>query len=375
MNKIFVVLMMLFVFSLADGAEIIQIPLFDGETLTGKLELPADTRNIREIVIYIHGTGPGTYNDHRKVGSVEFNYFDPFAQEFNKRGIAFFSYNKRGVEIGDSPPFYDKIDREKYGRVVPSVEVKDIGSIIAALRKDKRLKRAKVVLLGWSEGNVLAAIAAEDKRNKVAAVFLAGYVHDNMADVIKWQNGGGSTMVTLRRVFDTDKDGSIGRAEYESTDKSATAFRTGRMQNGKFEQLDVNKDDKINQEDFGIILKPRYQSILDAINRGDDEWIWKNYFRITTAWLKEHFTLEPNKDRLLRLKIPIYIFHGENDANVPVEGVYDLRSRFDKARKTNLKEYVFARHDHDLNYLHWVMKKEMPDGIKKMLEVAESLNR
>ncbi|MCM3872450.1 MAG: alpha/beta fold hydrolase [Pyrinomonadaceae bacterium] len=375
MKKLPLLFVVLFVSSFANASEIVKIPLFDGETLTGKLELPADGKQIREIVIYIHGTGPGTYNDHRKIGSVEFNYFDPFAQEFNKRGIAFFSYNKRGVEIGDQPPFYDRVDREKFKKVIPSIEIKDIASVIAALRKNKRLKDAKVVLLGWSEGSVLAAMAGEDKRNKVAAIFLAGYVNDNLAEVIKWQNTGGSTMVTLRRVFDADKNGSIGRAEYESTDTTVTAFRTGRLQNGKFEQVDVNKDDAINAEDFGIILKPRYQAILDAIGRGDDDWIWKNYFRITTAWLKEHFALEANKDRLLRLRIPIYIFHGASDANVPVEGVYDLRARFDKAKKKNLHEYIFERHDHDLNYLNWVMKKEMPEGIRGMFEVSESLNR
>lgn len=375
MKKLAFVLAVLFISSFTYAAEIVKIPLFDGEILTGKLELPADSKKIRQIVIYIHGTGPGTYNDRRKVGSVEFNYFDPFAQEFNKRGIAFFSYSKRGVEIGDQPPFYDKIDREKYKKVIPSIEVKDIASVIAALRKDKRLKGAKIVLFGQSEGSVLAAIAAEDKRNKVAAILLTGYVHDNMSDVIKWQNTGGSTMVTLRRVFDADKNGSISRAEYESTDNAVTAFRTGRLQNGKFEQLDVNKDDAVSVEDFEIILKPRDQAILDAIGRGDDDWIWKNYFRITTAWLKEHSALEANKDRLLRLKIPIYIFHGESDANCPVEGVYDLRARFDKAKKKNLYEYTFERHDHDLNYLNWVMKKEMPEGIKKMFEVSEAINR
>jgi pimeloyl-ACP methyl ester carboxylesterase len=375
MKKLFLVLLVLFVSSFANASEIVKIPLFDGETLTGKLELPADINKIRELVIYIHGTGPGTYNDHRKVGSVEFNYFDPFAQEFNKRGIAFFSYNKRGVEIGDQPPFYDKVDREKFKKVIPSVELKDIANIIAALRKDKRLKGAKVVLLGWSEGSVLAAMAAEDKRNRVAAIFLAGYLNDNMADVIKWQNTGGSAMVTLRRVFDADKNGSLSRAEFESEDRAAKAFRTGRLQDAKFDQLNLNKDDTINAEDFGIIQKPRYQALLDAIGRDDDDWIWKNYFRITTAWLKEHFALETNKDRLLRLKIPIYIFHGESDANCPVEGVYDLRARFDKAKKKNLHEYIFERHDHDLNYMNWVMKKEMPEGIKKMFETAESLTR
>lgn len=369
------ILLLLFVFgSCAIAAEIVKIPLFDGESLTGKLHLPANAAKVREIVIYVHGTGPGTYDDHRKIGSYEFNYFDPFADEFNKRGIAFFSYSKRGVEMGDQPPFYDKVDREKFRKVVPSVEIKDLASLIAYLRRQPQLRKAKFVLLGWSEGTVLAAMAADDKKNKVAAIFLAGYVNDNMSGVIKWQNSGGSAMVNLRLIFDADKNGLISRAEYESDDKAVAAFRTGRMQNTKFEQLDVNKDDAITAEDFGILQKPRYDAILDAINRNDEDWIWKNYFRVSIGWLKEHFTLEANKDRLLRLKMPIYIFHGESDANCPVEGVYDLRKRFDKAKKKNLHEYVFADHNHDLNFLDWVLDKKMPDGIKKMFEVADSLN-
>src|SRR5688500_5677592 len=165
MKKLQIILLVLLVSSFANASEIVKITRFDGETLTGKLELPADAKKIRELIVYIHGTGPGTYNSHRKVAGVEFDYFQPFAQEVNRRGIAFFSYSKRGVEIGDQPHCYDKIDREKYRKVIPSVEIKDIASILAALRKDKRLKDAKVVLLGWSEGSLLATIAAEDKRN------------------------------------------------------------------------------------------------------------------------------------------------------------------------------------------------------------------
>ena len=365
----------LFLSMFSHGAEIVKVPLFDGETLTGKLHLPAGLLKVNEIVIYIPGTGPATYDNHRKFGALELNYFDYFAEEFNRRGIAFFSYNKRGVEMGTDPPMYDKVDRDKYRKAVPSIEVRDIASVIANLRKMPSLKSARVVLLGWSEGTVLAAMAAEDKRNKVHALFLNGYVHDNMADVIKWQNMGGSAMVNLGAALDADKNGSISRAEYDSEDKPAAAFRTGQLRGVKFDQLDVSKDDAITANDFAVIQKPRYDTILDAYARGDEDWIWKNYFRVSIPWLKEHFALEANKDRLLRLNMPIYIFHGELDANCPVEGVLDLRKRFDKARKKNLHESIFERHNHDLNFVDWVLKKEMPEGVRKMFETAETLSR
>ena len=98
--------------------------------LTGKLDLPSDPASVKRLVIHIHGTGPGTYLDHRKMRSGEFNYFDLFASEFTKRGTAFFAYNKRGVEFGDIPPYYDKVDREKYKKCLPSIEVKDIDMLI-----------------------------------------------------------------------------------------------------------------------------------------------------------------------------------------------------------------------------------------------------
>lgn len=373
-NLLVLVLLTLFVFS-AHAAEIVKVRLFDGETLTGQLHLPPNAAPIRELVIYVHGTGPGTYLDRRRIGDVEFNYFDVFAEEFNRRGIAFFSYSKRGVEIGDQPPTFEKIDREKFKKVVPSVEVKDLTATIKFLRKDKRLKKTKIVLLGWSEGTVIAAMVAEIKKNKIAALFLAGYVHENMADVIKWQYSGVSSMIILKQAFDKNADGNITKTEYESDEKAATAMRTGRLQNTKFEQLDVNKDDLINAADFARLVEPKYKLILEKFAARDEEWIWNNYFRVSTEWLDEHFKLEANKTRLLRLKMPIYIFQGEDDANCDVNWVYDLKKRFAENAGTNLQTFVFKGHNHDLNFLNWVMAKKMPDGISKIFEVSEELNK
>jgi len=358
-----------------DAGEILSFRLFDGEMVDGKLSLPNETAEIGELVIYVHGTGPATYDNPRGSGSSKFNYFDYFADEFNRRGIAFFTYNKRGVTFGPEPPFYDQVDREKFRKAVPSAESHDLATYIKTLRRDRRLKKAKIVLLGWSEGTILAAMAGENRSNKITALFLNGYVHDTMTDVIKWQNTGFSAMVNLRAIFDADKNGSISRVEYESDEKTVADFRIRRLQNAQFPQFDQNKDELIDAADFALLQAPKYKQTLDAIQKEDEDWIWKNYFRVSIPWLKEHDSLEPNKERLLRLKIPIFIFHGEADANCRVEGVYDLRKRFDAARKTNLHESVFSGHNHDLNFGDWVTKKQMPEGIRKMFETAELLKK
>lgn len=357
-------------FTFASASEIVKIKLFDGETLTGKLDLPPDATGIKRLVIYIHGTGPSTYVKHRKIGSVEFNYFDLFADELTKRGIAFFTYSKRGVEEGDTPPNYDKVDREKNKKCLPSIEVKDIDSIVNFLKADRRLKKSKIALLGWSEGTILAAMVAEKNKN-INALFLAGYANNNLFDVIKWQHSGVPSMLAIGKYFDSNKDNAISKEEYESSDKAATRLREVAMKNATFEQLDLNKDSKITADDFGIINHGRYERLLKAVEENDDDWIWNNYFRISSSWLKEHFQLEPNKTRLLRINIPIYIFHGDEDANVPVEGVYDLKERFARSKKTNLQCFIFKGHDHDLNYMEWPRKKVVSEGIQKIFEMAE----
>lgn len=58
--------------------------------------------------------------------------------------------------------------------VVPGAEVKDLLPVIKLLRSDKRLKRARIVLLGWSEVIVIASMVAEEKKKQGFCMFLTG---------------------------------------------------------------------------------------------------------------------------------------------------------------------------------------------------------
>ncbi|NNE97592.1 MAG: alpha/beta fold hydrolase [Pyrinomonadaceae bacterium] len=355
------------------SSEIVNVQLSDGEILKGKLRLPENQKHPSRLVIFIHGTGPSTYLDRRKIGGVDFNYYDLFGEEFNRRGIGFFSYNKRGVAISDKPPLYYEIDREKFKKAVPSIETEDLSMAIEFLRKDPRLKKAKIILLGWSEGTIIASMLAGIKENRITALLLAGYAHENMADIIKWQFSGESSMVNLNKAFDKDGDRKISSAEYIGKDRAAAAMRTRGLKNAKFEQLDIDKDSFISAKDFGKILEPRYKLLSEKIEQNDGEWIWKNYFRVSTNWLGEHFQLEANKTRLLREKKPIFVFHGTDDASTDIYGVYRLSKSFAERGKTNLRTYVFKGHNHDLNFLSWAVRKKMPEGIRMIFDVSERM--
>lgn len=351
--------------------EISTINLWDKEQTKIKLTLPAENLSPSHIVLFVHGTGPSTYLDKRGKGENSFNYYDFFANEFVKHDVGFVSYNRRGVTISENPPMYNDIDSLKYNKYTPLNEAKDIESIIGALSKRKNLKQTKFILLGWSEGTIVSTLIAERKKVNVEALFLCGYANENMFDIIQWQLSGKSSMVNICKYFDLDSNKVITREEYESENEIATKYRTKVFQNTDFSQFDIVKDSVIDYQDFEIQLKPYYETLLNMIHKKNNSWIWNNYFQVTLNWLEQHFQTEANKSRMLRLNLPIYIFHGEEDSNTPIEGVTDIKQRFNSLGKSNLKCYTFKGHNHDLNFMQWVKKNEIPNGIAKIFKITD----
>ncbi len=347
--------------------EMKTISLSDGEEITARLCLPDNS--VKTIVFCVHGTGANNYLNKRD----GFNYYDDIAEGFCSNEVAFFSYNRRGIDVGDTPPMYNKIDSVKYAKYLPINEAEDIECMLSVLKKDKRSKNCKIILYGISEGTIIASLVAERKKVGVDALFLHGYAHENMYDIIEWQNEGYGVMNMANAVFDKNGDKKISREEYESNDKEIKAYKKYLFQNLPFETLDVVKDSVIDVNDIRTMRESFAATLMEKITVGDEEWIQKNYFYLTIGWFRQHFALEANKTRLLRLDIPIYIFHGADDANVPVESVYDLQERFKVSNKTNLNAYVFEKHNHDLNFLNWRTDKKWPEGYLKIFECAKNL--
>ncbi len=349
--------------------ELIRIPLSDGEIIEGRLNIPAGSQ-VKKIVIDVPGSGPCTYQNRRKVGSsTVFSFHDYFMNEFAGRGIAYFSYNTRYTVPDTIPPYYDRVDREKFCTCTPSQKVEDLEEIIDFLRRDSRLEAYSFILLGWSEGTIIASMVAERRRVAVDAIFLAGTPADDVYSIILWQHSGKSSMINMCRFFDINRDGIIQKDEYVNGDPRARA-RVGNLQ---FTRLDINNDTVLTADDYRLMLKPRLDDILSAIERNDDAWIWNSFFRVGSEWIIDHRRLEPNRTRLLKLELPVYIFHGEEDANCPVSGILEIQEEAIRHKKSNLHFYIFPGNDHSLEFLSWVINDIIPPGIEKLIEQVEKL--
>lgn len=369
MKKFFFILALYFIAASAFAftPEIKTFRFADGEKTEGRLCLPGE--EVKATVVCIAGTGPSTYLAKRP----GFNFYDELANGFCEQGLAFFTYNRRGCTLGDTPPFFVDVDSVKYAKYTPLQEAEDVESLICSLRNDPRFKNSRIILYGLSEGTVIAPLIAERGKVAVDALLLHGYAHDNMFDIIQWQDEGNGVMITVNGIFDRNGDKRISREEYASTGETETQQKKYLFQDMPFDSLDVVKDGFIDVQDIRKMRAPLHEYLLQCIKDDNYSWIRDNYFNITPRWFKAHFELEPNKTRLTRLSVPIYVFHGTDDANAPVESIYDLQARFDACNKTNLHIHVFEKHNHDLNFTDKLLHREWSEGFKKLFETAGNI--
>ncbi len=345
--------------------EILEITAADGYVLTGKLDLPEG--EVQKLVVFVNGSGPNTYDNTRQLDEqTVFNYFDLFAGQLTSRGTAFFRWSTRGCSPGGEAPLYTQIDEAAYQTYVPENSIADVECVVRALQADARLQNCPVVLLGWSEGTMIAPHVAARGNVRVDELVLCGYVNGTMAETLEWQQTGGSSMVFYREYFDADKDGRVSQAEFEA---DPYALRSA-LGNPAFADVDIDGDGFLTAADFKAMLADGYQALQSAIARGDDGWLRENYaVRLTGAWFDGHARLTPNREVLPTLDLPIHILHGESDANAPVEGVYEIQAAFAALQKDNLDARVYPGHDHDLNYAQFLYTGELSEGFADLFEL------
>lgn len=341
-----------------------KVTLYDGSVTKIKYSY-SDNLPVDKLVVYVNGSGQNTYDNKRmnhKGGF--FNYHDYFRNEFLSHGIAYCSYNTRGIDLGDTAPLFITTDENEYKKYLPLNSVKDVEAIVNYLTGLPEFQSAKVFLLGWSEGTVIAPLVALNKKVRVDALLLAGYENVNLKDTLIWQLNGNSSYINIKKYFDKEKRGYFTRNDFEAADPKITKALFGDL---TFDCIDVNSDGKIDVFDFAAHQKPYLDLLLDAISKNDDDFFKTKYInpiiRLTSGWFNQHFTLAPNKDILPILELPIYIFHGEDDGSCPVEYAEDIRNDFIKSGKTNLFVNIFADHDHDLNFGYWLYSGTIPPGI------------
>lgn len=347
--------------------EALTIPSFDAYPLESRLYLPSD-QSPRALVIYVNGSGPNTNQNTRQLSAdATFSYFDLVASGFNEVGAAFLSYSTRGVTASDTPPFYHTVDPQAYQTYLPEHSVQDVAAIVRALRTDSRLHDCPIYLLGWSEGTMIAPKVAQ--LVPVDGLLLAGYVNGTMQQVLDWQQTGGSSMVTYCLYFDADGDGRVSQAEYEN-DRYGVRPALG-LDQVVFSELDADGDGQLTASDFAALLAPSRQALYDAITHSDDAWLAKNYpVRLTSAWFHAHSHFTPNRDMLTELDLPIVIFQGQADANVPVQDTLDIQAQFTALGKDNLTVHLYPNVDHDLNFASYLSTGVWPQAWRDLFSAV-----
>ncbi len=347
--------------------ELFKVKAHDGYMLDVKIDYPTNTRG---IIILCHGTGANTYDNRREIEGNCFNYYDLFAEEFCKRDVAFCRWNTRGCSMSDNPPEFVDINLEEYATYCPSTSIKDILAVLDFVNTLPKFAQAKRIFMGISEGARLIPFAATQYKN-IDGMLLMGFSYKNMKETLEWQLSGGSSMVNMCKFFDCSEKGYIEKEDF-IIDKFKV--RPTLFPNTEFEDLDVDKDGRITQNDFAIQLSEYKAQLFEAIESDNDEWLRDNYeVLITSRWCKEHFALPNILDVMCKLSMPIYMFHGEEDGNIPITDIERFRTDFEKAGKSNLNIFTFAKHNHDLNYLQYPFQGIISEGLSCIFNSVQNI--
>jgi pimeloyl-ACP methyl ester carboxylesterase len=118
------------------------------------IELPGTLTYIKKnspLIIWVHGSGNVDRNGNQ-LPMIKANYIKQFRDSINKKGIAFYSFDKRTATKKNMPSLLKGVKFMDY--------VSDIQKAITYFKNDKRF--TKIILLGHSQGSLVAMLAANN---------------------------------------------------------------------------------------------------------------------------------------------------------------------------------------------------------------------
>lgn len=332
---------------------------YDSYEMRGKLVLP-DLDSPRAIVIYVQTAEGMTLDVKRPLpGDKTFNYHDLYRKKFPEMGVGFFSYEGRGIQMGDEPPRYEKIDWNIYNTSTLKNKAQDVLSAIHTIRKIDGLEHTSILLMGSSEGTLVAAEAASIDPDQVSGLVLYAVMATNLRECFTFIMSEGDFM--RFRPLDMDKNEIISKEEWEKYIKDYD-----------FSQADLNKDGVFTVEDTKVGTK----KYLDAI-KSNDYKVLQDWARVSAAlsvpenWFKDHFNHNDMWTYLSKLDFPIGHFHGDADRMTSIKALKKLESKAKAAKLSNMEFHYFDGLDHSLNIVLYFLKGELPEGHKAIFEFVD----
>lgn len=335
---------------------------FDGYPMFGKLVLPA-TSGPHSVVIYVQTSEGMTVDMKRPLTKDQtFNYFDLYRTQLPKMNVGFFSYEGRGIAMGDAPPRYEKIDRTIYDTSTLDNKVHDAISAVELVRKQPGVDPKRIYLMGASEGTLLAVEAASRIPKEVAGLVLYGVLTTNMRENFKYILSDGA-FLPYRLALDKDDDAKVSKAEFGAVSKTG------------WDRVDPNGDGYFTVEDMRVLTK----KYIEAVDHEDfgvlDAWATTNAAVATPkGWFKDHFAHKPMWDFMSKLTIPVGCFQGNSDAMANPGGVKSMEEKARVAKKTNFEFHYFDGLDHSLNIGKYFVNGTIPPGHAAIFEFIKKLS-
>ena len=118
------------------------------------IELPGTlsyTQKDSPLIIWVHGSGNVDRNGNQQP-MIKANYIKQFRDSINKKGIAFYSFDKRTANKKNMPSLIKGVKFIDY--------VSDVQKAITHFKKDTRF--TKIILLGHSQGSLVAMLASKN---------------------------------------------------------------------------------------------------------------------------------------------------------------------------------------------------------------------
>ncbi|WP_102345160.1 alpha/beta hydrolase family protein [Bacillus sp. Marseille-P3661] len=279
--------------------------------LAATLTLPDGGLDQYPVVVFIHGSGPIDRNSNAK--GMPMNIFKELSDVVVSEGFASIRYDKRGVGASKGDYFetgvFDLID--------------DAQAVVEFAKKHANLEPEKVILLGHSEGSIIAPFVNE--KIPVDGMILLAGTAEPLADTLTWQ-----------------------RQEITNDIKSLKGFQGWLTRSLKV-------DEKINKMNDDLI------AALQASNEPVIKYKGK---KINAKWNREHVGVDVSKP-LQKVTCPVLAITGSKDVNVKVGDLEKMKAFVQGECKT----YIIQ------DMTHMLRKTDIPYSISKILNNNKKITK
>lgn len=273
----------------------VKIPAHANWELTGKLALPENPGQATPVVVLLHGSGPADMDETMSSALTDTGrpagIFKDISGALARAGFAVFRYNKRGVLGWDAAGERPVVDAGVYGAITVDDLRQDAVAVMKYLRGLPRFAGSPLILLGHSEGTMLAPLAAREA--KADGLALLGAMGRRLDALVYYQLVT-RNIDTSYTVLDADRDGYITESEAQAEPRISLNFPV----------TDADKDGRISREELVSVLEAQYAGAEAQMKR--------------SPWYRSHLRAEPNSAVLPGFSGPVLILQGEEDRQTPL---------------------------------------------------------